>query len=118
MMRSLLILPAWWFVQAAGGANSFAEYGIGIGLMLFVAALWREDRKARIEQQKATDARYTELVGQLKAIIEGNTTALTRVVDSLAGKINNCPLSSDPVMHTWLRAWAEHSLKQQHETDH
>ena len=115
MIRLVAFLPAWWFMQIGNGSiqkpNPIAEYGIGIGMALLIAALWREDRKSRIEYQASADVRYESVVSQLKDIIHGNTTAMTTLADKLAGKVNNCPVMSDPLIGNWMRVWAEHSME-------
>ena len=115
MIRLVAFLPAWWFMKVNNGSlqkpNPIAEYGIGIGMALLIAALWREDRKSRIEYQASADVRYESVVSQLKDIIHGNTTAMTTLADKLAGKVNNCPVMSDPLIGNWMRVWAEHSME-------
>lgn len=122
LTRLTALIPAWWWTgiiatQVAptagvvGGVNLF-EYGIGIGMALLIAALWQQDRKSRVAQQKAADARYGAVVEQIKSMVQENTAAMTKLSEGLAGKISNCPISADPVMRGWMRAWAEHSAAQ------
>jgi len=82
-------------------------------MALLIAALWREDRKSRIDAQAYMDKNYATLVGQLKDIISGNTTAMTTLSDRLVGKISNCPLGSDPIIGAWMRTWVEQGIEHQ-----
>jgi hypothetical protein len=113
--KLLGFVPAWWLIQTAPPSpevSTWGQLGIGFAMAVLIAALWREDRKSRIEHQASSDDRYTELVKMLTGIIERNTTASVQLGEKLSGKITNCPLAADPVMRGWMHAFAEHSERQ------
>jgi hypothetical protein len=120
MTRLFAVLPAWWFLQSSANQitphsiNVFAEYGIGVGMVLLLAALWREDRKSRIEFQSDADKRYGMLVDQMKNIVQDNTKAMVTLADGMKGKITNCPFGNDPLLGTWLKAWMHNSVEEHH----
>lgn len=111
-MKFMSFIPAWWLLQTAATKDSWAEYGIGIVMVGVITALWREDRKTRVDAFTILDKNYNTLAMQLKDIISGNTTAMVSLADQLKGKVSNCPMMTDPAIASWIRAIAESSRRE------
>lgn len=80
-------------VEAVEPLGGFASLGISTGMASLVLYFWRQDRKDRAEERKAADERHQVLAKDFKEIVQGNTIAMTRLTDSLSGRVI-CPLAT------------------------
>ena len=91
-MRLLsLVFPSFLLLQVDLGSKTVWDFGVAVGMLLVVVALWREDRKGREKAQESSEERYSSLVGTLTDLLRSNTRALTELRSALDSKIIDCP---------------------------
>lgn len=92
-MTRLILMPAFLLAEnlAVTGSDPWMRYGLPGLMILLIAALWREDRNARIQAQTVANNQYVDLVAKLLATVETNTGAVQSLRDALQGKVAACP---------------------------